>query len=1251
MKKDTGNAQQTTNAVNGCNSLNNTLEDLQRKLQWSQASQSLAVRILSLLSRKIHDSDVIKELLGMVQDFTGFEAVGIRLRDGEDFPYFETRGFASEFVAFESSLCSKNEAGATIRDSLGNPLLDCMCGNVIQGRTDPSLPFFTPGGSFWSNCTTELLATTTEKERQARTRNRCNGEGYESVALVPLRSDNETIGLLQLNDSRRDCFTPEMIEFFEGIGAGIGIVLAHKRMEQERDRLFNLSLDMLFIGRFDGFFRQVNPAFTKTLGWTEEEILKRPWISFVHDDDRRSSIEALSLLASGIPLHSFRNRFEHADGSYRGISWNCFPISEENLVFGVARDVTERIESEMALATAKEDLEHRVEHRTADLKKANESLRMEISERKALEDALNIEREQLVSIFESINEVIILIDTQSYEIIYTNQFTKNLYGKDLIGGYCYSELAQMPWPCDSCINEIIMECRGEPCQWEYHSDLLNRDFLAADRIIKWPDGRDVKFQLAIDITERKRAEEALRNSEAGYRSLFENMLEAFAYCEMIFEGGVPVDFIYIEVNNSFERLTGLKHVIGRKVSEVIPGIRESNPELFEIYGRTALTGNPEKLETYVDALGIWFSISVYSPKKGFFVAVFDTITERKAGEKSLRESEERFRTLADGAFEGVVISRNAVILDSNKIFCEKCGYTLEELVGMKLQDIIAPRFLDIAMRHITSGSEEAYEAAVVSKSGREIPVQVKGKTIPYDGGPARIASVRDITKTRKAEEAQKRLATAIEQSAEAILITDTKGVIQYVNPAMERISGFNKNELLGRTPQVFQSGEHTADFYKHLWETIRGGNIWSGRFVNKKKDSSLFHEEATISPVRNASGAITNFVAVKRDITEHLELSKQLQQAQKMEAVGTLAGGVAHDFNNLLQVVLGYSELMLSDELLSGRYREDLTKINQAAKNGADLVHRLLTFSRKTEVQPRPLNLNKRIDQLQKMLSRTIPRMIEIELNPALGLAAVNADSTQMEQVLMNLALNARDAMPAGGKLIISTQNVAVNDICRNTGLGMEPGRYVLLSVTDTGAGMDEETLQHIFEPFFTTKAAGEGTGLGLAIVYGIVRRHGGYIFCRSEISKGTTFDIYLPALNEDLENPKIDPDRWPSGGSETILLVDDEEFIRELARRILTKAGYKVITASDGKEALLIYEERRGEISLVILDLIMPEMGGKQCLDEILKIDPQTKAIIASGYSLDGMEMQGAETRGFIAKPYNMGEMLKTVREVLDSN
>jgi CheY-like chemotaxis protein len=381
-------------------------------------------------------------------------------------------------------------------------------------------------------------------------------------------------------------------------------------------------------------------------------------------------------------------------------------------------------------------------------------------------------------------------------------------------------------------------------------------------------------------------------------------------------------------------------------------------------------------------------------------------------------------------------------------------------------------------------------------------------------------------------------------------------------------------------------------------------------------------------------------------------LERQLLQAQKMEAVGTLAGGIAHDFNNLLQVTMGYAEVLLSRKDKADSEYPRLQQILQAGRSGSELVQRLLTLSRKTESKQRPIDVNYQIEQARRLLERTIPKMIEIELRLAASLATANADPTQLEQIIMNLAVNARDAMPEGGKLTLGTENVTLDeDYCRRHP-GAKPGNYVLLAISDTGFGMDKEILDHIFEPFFTTKGVGMGTGLGLAVVYGIVKQHGGYVTCESQPGHGTVFKVYLPAIEEqEIVSGELAEELRLPGGTETILLVEDEEVVRDLGELILCESGYRVLTAKNGKEALTIYQRNRESISLVILDLVMPEMGGKQCFEELLKIDPRVKVLIASGLSVDGSTKEALEgvARGFASKPYNMKEMLRSVRKVLD--
>ncbi len=510
---------------------------------------------------------------------------------------------------------------------------------------------------------------------------------------------------------------------------------------------------------------------------------------------------------------------------------------------------------------------------------------------------------------------------------------------------------------------------------------------------------------------------------------------------------------------------------------------------------------------------------------------------------------------------------------------------------------------------------------------------------------------REINERKRTVEYQRLLATAVEQAAEGIVITDTNGTIEYVNPAFETITGYPRDEAIGQNSRLLQSGRQERKFYTELWDTIGRGEVWRGQFVNRKKDGTLYREDAVISPVKDPTGRILNYVAVKHDRTLEIELQHQLFWAQKMESIGTLAGGIAHDFNNILQVILGYAELTLKLQQQDQKYYKNAEKIYQAGKRGADLVKSLLTFGRKVEPKLRPINLNKEIVEFQSLLSRTIPKTIKIDLHLNGDLELAQADSSQVMQILMNLGVNARDAMPDGGTLTVQTRNEQLNEEYCRSHLGARPGLYVTLSVSDTGIGMDKQTLSHIFEPFFTTKEVGKGTGLGLAIVYGIVKQHAGYITCYSEPGHGTTFKIYFPAAEIGKDTVFPITNSAVQRGNETILLVDDDEGVRDWGKELLSSFGYTILTAVNGKEALEIYLTEKERISLVILDLIMPEMDGKQCLAEILDVDPNARVLISSGYPTKGLsgDSDGSGSSGFVEKPYDASQLLKMVRDVLD--
>jgi nitrogen-specific signal transduction histidine kinase/CheY-like chemotaxis protein len=386
------------------------------------------------------------------------------------------------------------------------------------------------------------------------------------------------------------------------------------------------------------------------------------------------------------------------------------------------------------------------------------------------------------------------------------------------------------------------------------------------------------------------------------------------------------------------------------------------------------------------------------------------------------------------------------------------------------------------------------------------------------------------------------------------------------------------------------------------------------------------------------------------DKTERRKLEAQLRQAQKMEAVGTLAGGIAHDFNNLLQAILGYSDLLLLRTSKEHPSYREIQQIFRSARRGADLVKQLLTFSRGIESKPRSMDLNQTVTEVRKLLGRTLPKMIAIELCLDENLKSIDADPAQMEQVLMNLAVNARDAMPNGGKLTIRTENVTLDATYGRTHLGTPHGDHILLTVADTGHGMDRQTLEHAFEPFYTTKEVGKGTGLGLSMVYGIVEEHGGHIKCTSEPGKGAAFEIYLPASEFQEKRREECAAGESPGGVETVLLIDDEEPIREFATDMLSRFGYRVITAEGGERGIEVYEEMWSTIDVVVLDLIMPGLSGKDCHRELLAINPDVRVVFASGHHMDD-EMKlslAGPAAGFISKPYDMQTMLTTIRKAL---
>jgi len=610
----------------------------------------------------------------------------------------------------------------------------------------------------------------------------------------------------------------------------------------------------------------------------------------------------------------------------------------------------------------------------------------------------------------------------------------------------------------------------------------------------------------------------------------------------------------------------------------------------------------------------------------------------------LHESEERYRTIVETTREGIwAVDADDRTTYVNPQMAAMLGYSVDEMVGRSVlefhdDEVKARAAADLERRR--QGFGEHVETRLRHKDGRGVWVLMAASPIINGRYRGTIAAITDITERRAAEEAMRRVNAAIEQAQESIVITDAQGRIEYVNPAFCRASGYTAAEALGRTARLVKSGVHDDSFYRDLWDTIVAGRTWEGVITNRRKDGALYQVSQVIGPVRDAAGRTVNFVAVGRDVTRENRLEAQLLQAQKLEAVGQLAGGVAHDFNNALAGIMGYVDLALMDLGAEDPVRPMLLEVHRGADRAASIARQLLIFSRRQPVELVPLDLNGIVQGLVKMLRRLIGEDIALETTLCGGLGVVRGDGGQLEQVITNLCVNARDAMPRGGRLEVSTANV------QDAG-----GRSVLLSVRDTGCGMTPEVKAHLFEPFFTTKPKGKGTGLGLAVVHGIVSKHGGRIEVESEPGLGTTLRVYLPRVDALVDAaPKAEAQALP-GGTATLLIVEDDDGVRGVAARSLERLGYRVLVARGGAEALAAADEHDGPIDLLLTDVVMPGQDGRELAADLWARRPDLRTLFMSGYTGEKLDDRGILESGaaFLPKPFTLGALALKVREVLD--
>jgi two-component system cell cycle sensor histidine kinase/response regulator CckA len=753
-----------------------------------------------------------------------------------------------------------------------------------------------------------------------------------------------------------------------------------------------------------------------------------------------------------------------------------------------------------------------------------------------------------------------------------------------------------------------------------------------------------------DISKLKSAEAALKESEKKYRHLFETAMVGI-YRTRIEDGK------FLAANQRLANLMGYQSV-DRFMKEYVTSAHYTDPNrqqemLDQIFSQGTIENFEIEMERR-DGTAIQLALSARAyPDQGFIEGVVVDITARKQAEKELQDSKARLTALSEASFEAIFFSDKGVCLDQNQTAEKMFGYTRTEAVGKYGTEWIAEKDRARVMKNMLSGNEKLYEVSALRKDGTIFPCEIQARMINHNGRSIRVTALRDITERRRAagalQESEERFRKLVEESPLGISLIAKNGRYKYVNPWFVEMFGYTIEDVpTGRDwfKKAFPDDDYREKVVKSWIEGQKKTGIGHARartYTVTCKNGS--RKEIHFRPVTMEN--LDQFV-ICEDITQRLRMEQQFQQAQKFEAVGTLAGGIAHDFNNLLMGIQGRASLMALEIGAFDPQQEHIEAIEAYVRSATNLTKQLLGFARGGKYEVKPVDLNDLMSASAVMFGRT-RKEIKIHTKTHIQPVVVEADKRQIEQLLLNIFVNAWQAMPDGGELFLATTPVILDDAyCLPHQVA--PGRYAQMSVTDTGIGMGKDIRKRIFDPFFTTKDKGRGTGLGLASAYGIVKNHGGTITVYSEVGRGTTFNIYLPASEKDAQRD-MPAEVVLLTGSETILLVDDEEMIIDVGCAMLEKLGYRVMVAEGGEQAVAAISKMGNEIDLVIIDLIMPGMDGGKTFDRIRAIHPAMPVILSSGYALNGQatDILKRGCNGFIQKPFNIAALSKKVRKVLE--